>query len=118
MLRPLAAGRDYHFLLLDPDLSIRIDFVDKRHQILVAETNLGQMSKIAQQLHFGGITGHYYLLNNQLKSKHQRKNQAVGTGFVASRHCLYRELNRNVDWIFSNNPVTIKKYRDALLADQ
>jgi hypothetical protein len=26
----------------------------------------------------------------------------VGTGFADSRRCLYREVNRGVDWIFSN----------------
>jgi glycerophosphoryl diester phosphodiesterase len=35
---------------------------------------------------------------------------------VASRNCLFRELNRGIRWIFSNDAVRIQKIRDHYLA--
>jgi glycerophosphoryl diester phosphodiesterase len=39
---------------------------------------------------------------------HHKKDQQVGTGFIESRGCLFRELNRGTDWIFSNNSVALQ----------
>jgi glycerophosphoryl diester phosphodiesterase len=36
-------------------------------------------------------------------AKHRKNGQPVGTGYPASKNCLYREINRGVEWIFSNN---------------
>ena len=37
------------------------------------------------------------------------------TGFISSKNCLFRELNRSVDWIFSNDAVKIQKIRNRYL---
>lgn len=115
ILAPLAAGVDYHFLALDPDLFEPLSFVAAEHCFPVAETNVKRLSEAALQRNLGGITGHFLLLNGRLKGKHETVGQRVGTGFIASRNCLFRELNRGVRWIFSNDAVHIQTVRDHYL---
>ena len=43
------------------------------------------------------------LLNNKKLAKHRKRGQQVGTGYPGSKNCLFREINRGVEWIFSNN---------------
>ena len=52
---------------------------------------------------YGGVAGHYRLLNRGLLTEHHEKGQKIGTGYPGSKNCLYREINRGVEWIFSNN---------------
>ena len=35
--------------------------------------------------------------------------------FIGSRFCLYRELNRGVDWIFTNHALKLEAIRQELL---
>ena len=115
-LAGLQPGTDYHFLALDPDLFEQATFVPAQHCLPVAETNVGRLSAAALDRKLGGITGHFLLLGESIKQKHQVAGQHVGTGFVASRNCLFRELNRGIRWIFSNDAVRIQKIRDHYLA--
>ena len=39
----------------------------------------------------------------------------MATGYVNSKNCLFRELNRGVEWIFSDNAVELQKMVDQLL---
>ena len=39
-------------------------------------------------------------MNRTILRKHHRNGRKIGTGYVRSRNCLFRELNRGVDWIF------------------
>ena len=40
---------------------------------------------------------------------------ASRAGFIHSRNALFRELNRGVEWIFSNEAVRMQGIRDAYL---
>ena len=115
-LAGLQPGADYHFLALDPNLFEQAPFVPSRYCLPVAETNVGRLSKAALDRQLGGISGHFLLLGVSTKQKHQVAGPQVGTGFVASRNCLFRELNRGIRWIFSNDAVRIQKIRDHYLA--
>ena len=116
VLAPLKVGSDYHFLALDPDLFEPLTFVSSKNCLPVAETNVGKLSRAALERGLGGITGHFLLLGKGLKNRHEGAGQRVGTGFIASRNCLFRELNRGIRWIFSNDAVRIQKIRDDYLA--
>jgi len=116
MLSRLSAGQDYHFLLLDPELAQYVDFQPREFALLVAEFNVKRLSQHSLQQGFGGISGHYLLLNKTLQSRHARANQRIGTGFIHSRNALFRELNRGVEWIFSNRAVHIQEILDRYLA--
>ena len=114
-LAGLEPGRDYHFLALDPALFELVAFVPRNVCFPVAELNGSALSRLSLERGYGGITGHYLLLNNALKRAHEAAGQRIGTGFVDSRNCLFRELNRGVTWIFSNRAVQVQAVRDACL---
>jgi glycerophosphoryl diester phosphodiesterase len=50
-----------------------------------------------------------------LIQRHHRQGQKLGSGFAASRYCFYREVNRGVDWIFSNHALKLESIRRELL---
>ncbi len=114
-LADLAPGRDYHFLSLDPDLFERVDFVPTAACYPVSEINATSLSRISSERKLGGLTGHFLLLNDRLKHRHELADQTIGTGFIASKNCLFRELNRGVEWIFTNHALRLKKVRDDYL---
>ena len=115
VLQPLIPGADYHLLALEPDLFDHLPFVEKRVCLPVAEANVAALSRYALDQGCAGLAGHYLLLNNRLKRRHDQAGQKLGTGFPASRNCLYRELNRGVQWIFSNDAVALQAVVDEAL---
>jgi len=114
-LSKLVPGRDYHFLSLDPELFERVDFVPAAVCYPVSETNASVLSWISIERKLGGLTGHFLLLTNQLKRRHELADQTIGTGFITSKNCLFRELNRGIEWIFTNHALKLKKIRDEYL---
>jgi glycerophosphoryl diester phosphodiesterase len=115
LLSSLQPGQDYHFLLLDPVLAEHVDFLPRDYCVLVAEFNMRRLSKYGLEHGFGGLSGHFLLLDNKLKQRHWASGQQIGTGFISSRNCLFRELNRGIEWIFSNDAARIQKIRDSHL---
>ncbi|MCZ6828823.1 MAG: glycerophosphodiester phosphodiesterase [Gammaproteobacteria bacterium] len=107
-LSALVPGRDYHFLALDPGLFEKVDFVPRETCFPVSQLNAARLSKACLDMEFGGLTGHFLLLSNRLKRRHTAAGQRIGTGFISSRNCLFRELNRGVEWIFSNDAVKLQ----------
>jgi len=99
-LEPL---RDYHLMSLTPQMFDLITFVAASNLIPIATLNMNQISELALKNDYCGIAGHYLLLDNVKLAKHRNKGQIVGTGYPASTNCLFREINRGVEWIFSNN---------------
>lgn len=104
-LEPMA---QYHFLALDSESLEQIDIAPSESLLPVAETNTRKMSHLAFKNNWAGVAGHYALLDNTFRDLHQGKEQKIGTGFIGSKACLYREINRNVDWIFSNNAIAMQ----------
>lgn len=109
----LAPGSDYHVLSLAPAMLHRIDFLPPRFLLPIAGTNIRQLSRLALDHHWGGLCGHYLLMTRGLQRRHVRNCQRVGTGFVASGNCLFREVNRDVSWIFSNHAARLQAAADA-----
>jgi len=107
---------DYHLISLTPQMFDLVTFVPPSAFIPVAQLNLSAYSRLALQKGFGGVAGHYFLLNNAMLARHRVKNQNVGTGYPASRNCLFRELNRGVEWIFSNDAGKLQKIVGGLVA--
>jgi glycerophosphoryl diester phosphodiesterase len=115
LLMGLTPGVDYHFLALDPVLFEKVDFVPSKFHFPVADTNFSSLSQLSVDMNLGGLTGHYLLLSNELKRRHELAGQKIGTGFISSKNCLFRELNRGIEWIFSNNAVKLQKILDSHL---
>jgi glycerophosphoryl diester phosphodiesterase len=101
-LQPLKPCADFHILSLNLALFRYISEFPSTVCLPVAEKNVRKFSRAAMTNGYGGLTGHYLLLNNRLVDQHRQLGQCIGTGFISSRNCLFRELNREVEWIFTN----------------
>lgn len=115
LLSGLVPARDFHLLALEPELFKLFNIVPKFAMLPVAELNLRRLSQQAIENDYAGISGQYLLMTERLIKKHRNHSQKIGVGFVSSRSCLYRELGRNVDWIFSNHAIALSRVRRQLL---
>ena len=111
----LIPAQDFHILALSHHLFNLVDFVPESALLPVAELNIGYFSQKALQNNYAGISGQYLLVTKKLIQNHARLNQKTGTGFVCSRYCFYRELNRGVEWIFTNHALKMYAIRNKLL---
>lgn len=109
LFTPLSPQTDYHLISLHPEMFDLIHFVEKSCFLPIAQINVRELSRVALSGQLGGLTGHYLFLNRAIYNRHKRQGQKIGTGFIASRNCLYREINRGVDWIFSNHAAAMQK---------
>ena len=114
-LGALRPREDFHILGLRPDMFRLIPFVPRSAVIPVARLNFRRFSRLTRQENYGGLAGHYRFLTNDMIQQHHASGQRVGTGFIGSRNCLFRELNRGVDWIFSNSASALQRTVDQLI---
>jgi glycerophosphoryl diester phosphodiesterase len=115
LFSPLKAEQDYHFLTMTPKMFNYIEFAPQSAFLPVARFNFFRLSKLAIKQNLSGVAGHYLLLTAARLKKHQKLQQKIGTGYVNSKNCLFRELNRNVEWIFSDNAAELQKIVNQLL---
>lgn len=106
---------DFHFTSLRPEMPMLINFVPVSTFLPSARFNVKRLSDLALRKNYGGIAGHYILITDTIIEKHHKQKQLVGTGFIGSKNCLFRELNRGVEWIFSNNAVELQGICNSLL---
>lgn len=108
-LAPLTPVRDYHLMALRTDLLTALSGFPDRSRVAIAYHWPDRLSRWVERHQWGGLCAHYALMRNTLLRKHKHRGQRIGTGYPASRNCLFREINRGVDWIFSNNAATLQK---------
>ncbi|MEE8397921.1 MAG: glycerophosphodiester phosphodiesterase [Desulfobacterales bacterium] len=113
LFSPLEPQIDFHFLSLNPAIFRQLEGVSAGTCLPVSELNVRRISDIVLEENYGGITGHYLLLTARYLSKHRQNGQKVGTGFTRSRNGLYRELNRGIEWIFTNHAVKLQSILNA-----
>ena len=101
-VKHLAPASDFHLMGLHPHMFALFDFLPTDTFVPIAQVRVDRFSRLAAANRWGGLAGHYLLATNGVLSRHHRLEQAVGTGFADSRRCLFREVTRGVDWIFSN----------------
>jgi glycerophosphoryl diester phosphodiesterase len=115
LFSPLQPVKDYHLLTMTPQMFNLIDCVPRNAFLPVAYFNFFQLSKLAIEQNYSGVAGHYVLLTRSRLKKHKTFMQNLATGYVNSKNCLFRELNRGVEWIFSDNAVELQKVVNQLL---
>jgi glycerophosphoryl diester phosphodiesterase len=115
ILSSLQPQQDFHMLALDPDLFYMVDFLPPSTLLPVAEESVAHLSQISLERGYRGLSGHYMLLGEETRRRHEAAGQRIGTGFISSRNCLFRELNRGVTWIFSNHAVKMQRIVDECL---
>jgi glycerophosphoryl diester phosphodiesterase len=108
-LHDLSPGRDFHLLSLDARLLDRLAYTPSQACLPIARVNSRQAMRLAQSRAWGGITGHYALMRRVHIDAMHRRGFQVGTGFVNSANCLYREIARGVDWFFSDRAVALQR---------
>jgi len=113
---PLTPQVDFHFISLRPEMFRLVDFVPSSTFLPSARFNVKRLSNLALWKKYRGITGHYLLITDAILKKHYKQNQSIGTGYIGSKNCLSRELNRGIEWIFSNNAVVLQDICNSLLS--
>ena len=114
----LKAQRDYHLISLEPRMLDLINFIAPSAFIAISTLNLSLLSELVIRKDYGGIAGHYLLVDRAVLEKHRRRGQKVGTGYPRSKNCLFREINRGVDWVFSNNAGRLQEIVNKLIAEK
>jgi glycerophosphoryl diester phosphodiesterase len=112
LLAPLRPIADFHILSLEPTMFEVASFVPVQALIPVSTANTRHISDTTLRCGYGGMAGHFAFLREHLLAKHRARGQIVGSGFVSSPNCLFRELNRGIDWIFSNHAVQLQELCD------
>lgn len=113
ILAPLTPGKDYHLVTLNPETLYRIPGFPAQSCVAIAYHRPDQFSRWVIQHQWAGLCSHYTMMRNSILQIHKACGQKIGTGYPASRKCLFRDLNRGVDWIFSNNAVQLQAVLDA-----
>jgi glycerophosphoryl diester phosphodiesterase len=111
----LAPVDDFHLMSLSPEVLDVFDVVPVAARLPIAQANVGSISRLAASKPLGGLLGHYLLVTDALIGKHTALGQNVGTGFIDSVNCLFREVNRNISWIFSNRAAALQAAVEAVL---
>lgn len=112
---PLNPQSDFHFLSLNPRMFQYVDALPPSSMLPVAELNAARLMEDVLAQDLGGITGPYLLLNQTIL-KQLKSDMKVGTGFIRSPNCLFRELNRGVEWLFTNDAVAMQHQVDRLIS--
>jgi glycerophosphoryl diester phosphodiesterase len=99
---------DFHLLSLSSRMFDLMRFVPRTACLPVAQVNLSRLSRRAVQDRMAGVAGHYLFVTSQTIRRHHMLGQKVATGYIGSQNCLFREINRGVDWIFSNQGAGIQ----------
>jgi glycerophosphoryl diester phosphodiesterase len=102
--------RDYHFMSLEPEAFDRFPGLPRKALLPISFGRLNSFSNWTLQKGYGGVTGHYLLVTRRIMARHHRRQQRVGTGFIASPPILYREVNRGVDWLFSDCALDLQRH--------
>ncbi len=104
----LTPRKDYHLITLTPHMFDLITFVSPQTFFPIAQLNFRTISQLTTEREYGGMFGHYLFVTDKMIRKHHDAKRQIGTGYIKSRKCLWRELNRGVEWIFSNNAAELQ----------
>lgn len=114
-LQHLSPARDYHVLALSPDIFKPLTQFPKKSLLLVpVHNNVKSFCELSIKSNYGGVMGSYLLLTNKRMQQLHEAHQALGVGFVNSKNSLWREINRGVKWIFTNQAVVVSHYLHLL----
>lgn len=99
---------DYHLISLDGRLFERLPYFPREAMLLVpVYNNVASFCKLSLTKQYGGVLGHYLLMNQRKIKRLRKAQQEIGVGFVDSKYSLYREVNRGIEWIFTNQAALI-----------
>lgn len=112
LLETLEPAADFHVLALDPALFPAARELPARCRLPVAKFNTRAMLEYALTHECAGLAGSYMLMQQEHIQELQAAGRRVGSGFVASRAVLWREVSRGAHWIFSNHAAQLQQLLD------
>lgn len=111
ILTPLAPIDDYYIISLDKDVLLAAEkyFPTKALFPVATQKNFKEFYNLTLEKKYAGWLGHYlFITKKQIKHLHNN-NQIAGVGFIQSENSLYRELNKGINYIFTDDVVKIQK---------
>ena len=105
----LTPGRDFHLLSLAPDLLARLRFSPTRACLPIAQMNRRKINRAVRDNAWGGLAGHYTMIRHRTIAALHQKGLYVGTGYINSANCLFREIHRGVDFFFSDRALVLQR---------
>ncbi|MEJ2155261.1 MAG: glycerophosphodiester phosphodiesterase [Desulfobacteraceae bacterium] len=118
ILAELAPSKDFHLLCLHPRALEPLEGFPSYARLAISEYGPELRSRWIRRSRWGGLCGHYLLLRGAIIRSLHQNGQKVGTGYIRSRNCLFREINRGIDWIFSNHAGMLQQIVNACLTDR
>jgi len=115
LLQSVRPQTDFHVLSLAPRMLDLIEVVPKTACMPVARLNLSRLSRLVVRERMAAVAGHYLFVTPKTIRRHHLLGQRVATGYIRSQNCLFREINRGVDWIFSNHAAGLQAIANANL---
>jgi glycerophosphoryl diester phosphodiesterase len=110
ILSSLQPVRDYHLMTLHPQALAPFTRIPREAFAAIAYDLPRRYSDWVRRNGWGAICGHYLLMTAPRVQDHQHRGQRVGTGYAAAPNVLYREINRGIDWIFSNHADVMQRH--------
>jgi glycerophosphoryl diester phosphodiesterase len=111
VLQGLSPGEHYHILTLNAGIFQSLSQFPKHALLLVAaHNNLTEFCNVCLKENYGGVLGHYFLVSNKEVNQLKKAEKIVGVGMVNSKYSLCRELNRGINWLFTNRAAAINAY--------
>tara|TARA_Y100000588_G_scaffold246782_1_gene261208 strand:+ start:55 stop:831 length:777 start_codon:yes stop_codon:yes gene_type:complete len=110
LLKHLKPIKDYHLISLDHQILKDLHSFPKDALLLVADFNrTAKYIRESIENSYGGVLGHYLLLNRRQLQQLKQNKQISGVGFIDSENNLYRTINQNIDYIFTNHAAKLQK---------
>jgi glycerophosphoryl diester phosphodiesterase len=110
ILKPLQGQKHYWLLTLKPKALSQLQLFDKKVVLSVDWMNMEATLEATLQYGFGGVSGHFLLLNSTRLKKAREAGLVTGTGFIERPSALFKEISRGVDLIFTNHPLQLQKH--------
>ncbi|GGI84800.1 glycerophosphodiester phosphodiesterase [Legionella impletisoli] len=115
ILSHLTPSEDYHLISLQDRFFEHFSRFPNHSLLLVPEhNNVKRFVNLSLSKEYGGVLGHYLLLRNKYIKKLRQAQQIAGVGFIDSKYSLYREMNRDLHYIFTNQAEKMSRYLQDL----
>jgi glycerophosphoryl diester phosphodiesterase len=115
ILAPLEPSKDYHLITFHPEILAPMREIPMDARVAIASHWPALPSKWVRRHRWGGLCGHYLMVGKKIVKSHHQHGQKVGTAYIQSRNTLFRELNRGIDWIFSNSALRVQRILDEAI---
>jgi glycerophosphoryl diester phosphodiesterase len=113
-LAPLTPQKDYHLISLAPEMLRRITAVPREAFVPIARLDTPGFVRLALREGWAGAAGHYLPMRGLLIRRLHAAGLKAGTGYSDTAAALIREVNRGVDWVFSNRAADVLRQVAAI----